>query len=153
MIAPAGAALAPRVGREPAVRATVTGNHEPDDDFEGGEESRVVRDEEPTMRTTPERDDEPTIQVPPARGDDEVEEAMHVVVPHAELSADALRGVIVEYVTREGTEYGREDVELDTKIAQVRRQLERGEVAVVWDGKTETVNLVTRRQLRELGIG
>jgi uncharacterized protein YheU (UPF0270 family) len=65
-----------------------------------------------------------------------------VVVPWERLSAPALAGVITEFVTREGTEHGMVDVPLETKIAQVRRQLERGEVLVLFDGKSETVNLV-----------
>jgi len=71
----------------------------------------------------------------------------HVVVPWRELSAEALEGVIVEYVSREGTEYGLSDVPLEDKVAQVRRQLEAGEVVVLFDAASETVNLVTRREL------
>jgi uncharacterized protein YheU (UPF0270 family) len=67
-----------------------------------------------------------------------------VVVPWDLLSEPALRGVIEEFVTREGTEYGLDEVELETKVAQVRRQLERGEIVVVFDAKTETVGLVQK---------
>lgn len=68
-----------------------------------------------------------------------------VIVPWRDLSDAALRGVIEEFVTREGTEYGLDDVSLDRKVEDVRRQLERGEVLVTWDESTETVQLVTRR--------
>ncbi|MGE0791728.1 MAG: YheU family protein [Sandaracinaceae bacterium] len=74
----------------------------------------------------------------------------HVVVPWEQLSTDALRGVITDFVTSEGTEYGADDVELETKIAQVRAQLERGEAHVVFFHETESVNVVTDRELREL---
>lgn len=70
------------------------------------------------------------------------DEPAGVVVPWDQLSEPALRGVIEEFVTREGTEYGLDEVELETKVAQVRRQLERGEIAVVFDAKSETVGLV-----------
>lgn len=70
-----------------------------------------------------------------------------LVVPWKELSAEALRGVIDEYVTREGTEYGASDVPLETKRAQVRRQLEDGEVVVLFDAKTQTTNIVTADSL------
>lgn len=71
-----------------------------------------------------------------------------VTVPWDALSPAALRGVIEEFVTREGTEYGASDVSLDEKVLAVRRQLERGEVELRFDAKTETVNLVvaTRRR-------
>ena len=47
------------------------------------------------------------------------EEAPKLVVPWDQLSPDALRGVIEEFVTREGTEYGDQDVPLETKVAAV----------------------------------
>ena len=43
---------------------------------------------------------------------------------------------------------GQVEVSLDDKIEQVRRQLERREVVVLFDAKAETVNLVTARELR-----
>lgn len=67
-----------------------------------------------------------------------------VVVPWEQLSEVALRGVIEEFVTREGTEYGLDDIDLETKVVEVRRQLERGEIAVVFDVKSETVGLVPK---------
>jgi uncharacterized protein YheU (UPF0270 family) len=69
------------------------------------------------------------------------------VVPWRSLSPAALRGVIEELVTREGTEYGASDVPLEDKVAAVRGQLERGEAVVLFDPRTETVNVVLRRDL------
>lgn len=73
-----------------------------------------------------------------------------VVVPWERLSAAALRGVIEEFITREGTEYGADDVSLDHKIAQVTRQLEKREVLVLFDAGAETVNLVRASELTRL---
>lgn len=71
-----------------------------------------------------------------------------LVVPHTELSPDALRGVIESFVLREGTEYGERDFSLDEKVAHVVRQLERGDVHVVFDATTETVDIVVARPPR-----
>jgi uncharacterized protein YheU (UPF0270 family) len=68
-----------------------------------------------------------------------------VNVPHAELSADALRGVIESFVLREGTDYGHLDVAFETKIAQVLRQLERGEAGIIFDPLTESIDIQVRR--------
>jgi hypothetical protein len=68
-----------------------------------------------------------------------------VEVPHAQLSADALRGVVEAFVLREGTDYGERDVEHDTKVGQVMRQLERGEARILFDPVTETVDIVVTR--------
>lgn len=65
-----------------------------------------------------------------------------VVIPPAELSAAALRGVIESFVLREGTDYGERDVDFETKIAQVRRQLDRGEARILFDPETESIDIV-----------
>ena len=67
-------------------------------------------------------------------------------IPWRELSADALQGVIEEFATREGTEYGLSEVSLATKVAQIRRQIERGEVLVFFDTLIESCQLLTREQ-------
>lgn len=67
---------------------------------------------------------------------------MHI--PHDQLEPDTLRALIEEFVTREGTEYGEQDVSLAAKVAQVMRQLERGEVAISYDMDTESCNIVPR---------
>ncbi|HLA74139.1 MAG TPA: YheU family protein [Steroidobacteraceae bacterium] len=67
-----------------------------------------------------------------------------IVVPHTELSADALQGVIESFVLREGTDYGERDVPFETKVMQVRRQLERREAEIVYDQNTESIGIVVR---------
>lgn len=64
------------------------------------------------------------------------------MVPHTELSEDALRGVVESFVLREGTEYGEKDFSLDQKLAHVVRQLERGEAQIVFDPESETIDIV-----------
>lgn len=71
-----------------------------------------------------------------------------VMVPHGSLSAEALRGVIEEFITREGTDYGVKEHSLAEKHDQVARQLAAGEVVIVFDVETESVTLVRREQLR-----
>jgi uncharacterized protein YheU (UPF0270 family) len=64
-----------------------------------------------------------------------------------DLSAEALRGLIEEFVTRDGTDYGRVKQSVEQKIEQVRAQLASGEVRIVFGADTETANLVTARDL------
>jgi uncharacterized protein YheU (UPF0270 family) len=79
-----------------------------------------------------------------------------MIIPYTALSPDVLRGVIEEFVLREGTEYGDRDVSLDTKVAQVMRQLERADVFVLFDAESESCDIVTKGSARyraaELGI-
>ena len=67
-----------------------------------------------------------------------------IEVPYGELVAETLRALIEEFVTRDGTDYGPVERTLEGKVADVRRQLERGEARVVYDRETQTVNLVVQ---------
>ena len=73
-----------------------------------------------------------------------------VEVPWEGLSADALEGLVEEFVTRDGTDYGTSERSLASKKAEVRRLLERGEVRIVFDPESGTANLVGRDEVRRL---
>jgi uncharacterized protein YheU (UPF0270 family) len=77
----------------------------------------------------------------------ETEKPEPIVIPHTELSAEALRSVVESFVLREGTDYGEREISLDQKVAQVLRQLERGEARIVFDAKLETVDIVVSRPI------
>ena len=64
-----------------------------------------------------------------------------ILIPHGELSADALHGVIESFVLREGTDYGEREFSLEQKVAQVRAQLERGRARIVFDPESNTVTI------------
>lgn len=68
--------------------------------------------------------------------------AAPIVVPHGELSAEALRGVIEAFVLREGTDYGEREYSLDEKVVHVLKQLEHGQARIEFDPNTETVDIV-----------
>lgn len=61
-----------------------------------------------------------------------------------DLSEDALDGVIEDFVTREGTEYGPQEVSLAAKVQMVKKQLQKGIVSINFDPETEscTIQLV-----------
>jgi uncharacterized protein YheU (UPF0270 family) len=66
-----------------------------------------------------------------------------------QLSAEALRGLVEEFVTRDGTDYGAVERSVEEKIAQVLAQLESGEARLVFDPETETANVVVKHDLGE----
>ena len=68
--------------------------------------------------------------------------AAPVSVPHTALAPDVLRAVIESFVLREGTDYGERELSLDDKVARVLRLLEGGEVRIVFDPQTETVDIL-----------
>ena len=71
-----------------------------------------------------------------------------VEVPYTRLAGDVLRRIAEEFVTRDGTDYGASEKTIEEKVSDVRRQLERGEAAIVYDAESETVNIVARRGRR-----
>jgi hypothetical protein len=64
-----------------------------------------------------------------------------------QLSPEALRGLIEEFVTRDGTDYGAVERSVEEKIVQVSAQLVSGEARLVFDPTTETTNIVMARDL------
>jgi uncharacterized protein YheU (UPF0270 family) len=72
-----------------------------------------------------------------------------------ELSAEALRGLVEEFVTREGTDYGDGRIgaagagsapdrnwTLEEKVAQIIAQLERGEARIVFDLELGSASII-----------
>jgi len=70
-----------------------------------------------------------------------------VVILHTHLTPAALRGLLEEFVTRDGTDYGDVERTLDQKVAALMRQLERGEAAIVYDSESQTTSIVPGRSL------
>ena len=69
-----------------------------------------------------------------------------IEIPFKRLDAEILSAVIEEFILREGTDYGAREVSLEDKIAQVRGQLENGDVLITFDPRTENCTLLTRQQ-------
>ncbi|VAW88091.1 FIG01199774: hypothetical protein [hydrothermal vent metagenome] len=73
-----------------------------------------------------------------------------MLIPFEQLSPDALRGLIEDFVTRNGTDYGDIEVSLETRIAQVMRQLKSGDVVIAYNRDEEYCNIITREDARTL---
>ncbi|MFP1879549.1 YheU family protein [Lonsdalea quercina] len=71
-----------------------------------------------------------------------------MIIPWKELAADTLENLIESFVLREGTDYGEHERTLEQKVADVRRQLESGDVVLVWSELHETVNLMPHTQFK-----
>ena len=69
---------------------------------------------------------------------------MHVEVPWKEIEADALRGLIEEFVTRDGTDYGWVETSLEAKVEQVLGQLKSGKAVVTFDTEVESATIVVK---------
>ncbi len=64
------------------------------------------------------------------------------IIPWQELSPEALSGLVEEFVSREGTEYGEGEVSLADKVREVIAQLEAGTVVAVFDIERGSTSVV-----------
>jgi uncharacterized protein YheU (UPF0270 family) len=62
-------------------------------------------------------------------------------IPVNKLSSRALRGVIEEFISRAGTDYGEVEASQETKFRQVKDKLQNGSAVLVFDDETETTNI------------
>jgi len=63
------------------------------------------------------------------------------VIPVNRLSPEALQGVIEEYISRDGTDYGEVETSREAKFRQVKHKLENRSAVLVFDDETETTNI------------
>lgn len=73
-----------------------------------------------------------------------------IIIPFEQLQTETLDAVIEEFVSREGTEYGVREVALETKVAQVKKQLENGSVCLCYDQASDTCNILPADEARSL---
>ncbi len=75
-----------------------------------------------------------------------------IVIPPDSLAPDTLRNLAQEFVTRDGTDYGSEEVSLFSKTEQVLAQIRSGRVLIVYDDDTQSCNLLSDEQARALPL-
>ncbi|MCE5262575.1 MAG: YheU family protein [Deltaproteobacteria bacterium] len=54
-------------------------------------------------------------------------------IPVDRLSPEALRGVIEEFISRDGTDYGEVEASRETKFRQVKQRLQDGSAVLIYD--------------------
>ncbi len=74
---------------------------------------------------------------------------MPLIVPWNDIPADTLDNLIEEFVTRDGTDYGDQEIPTATKVEQVRNQLKKEDAFVVFDEVTESVSVMGKEQAEE----
>jgi len=79
----------------------------------------------------------------PRRPEKPAEEEVGVDVPHQLVEPATLEQLIKTFVLREGTDYGVVEATLDRKVNDIRRQLEKGDLKIVFDLATESFSIVS----------
>ncbi len=73
-----------------------------------------------------------------------------VEVPFEAISEDALKGLIDSFILREGTDYGKNEVDHQVKHSQVHKQIAKGDVKIMFDPNTGTITLINKLQWQKL---
>lgn len=68
-----------------------------------------------------------------------------IEVPYQRLSAEALQGVIEEFISREGTDYGDYDYSFNDKKNHVLRQLQQNTAIILFDPSSQTCQIELKR--------
>lgn len=63
-------------------------------------------------------------------------------VPYSELSEEALQALIEDFVTRDGTDYGQDELSLAQKSVRLLALLKSGDMLISYNADTETCGLV-----------
>lgn len=74
-----------------------------------------------------------------------------MIIPWQQLDPETLDNIIESFVLREGTDYGEQERSLAQKVEDIRKQLNSGEVVLVWSELHETLNIMPRGQFNEGG--
>ncbi|BES83217.1 UPF0270 protein [Pectobacterium araliae] len=74
-----------------------------------------------------------------------------MIIPWQQLDPETLDNIIESFVLREGTDYGEQERSLAQKVEDIRRQLQSGEVVLVWSELHETLNIMPRNHLNAGG--
>ena len=74
-----------------------------------------------------------------------------MIVPYEKLSRQALKGLIEEFVTRDGTDSGYIQKSLDQNVDMVINQLRRGDAVVVFDTETGSANIALKDAIGKPG--
>ncbi len=64
-----------------------------------------------------------------------------IEIPYQQLSEQALRAVLEEFIGREGTDYGEFEYSLEQKLTQLLALLRAGKAAIVFDPVSESCTL------------
>jgi len=79
---------------------------------------------------------------PPDYDDDE---AGVIEIPYQGLSAQALEGIVEEFASRDGTDYGETEYSLADKVIQVQEQLKSGHLTLLFDPISQSCQIVNSR--------
>lgn len=74
----------------------------------------------------------------------------YIRVPPERLDDAVLEALLEEYGSRDGTDYGERELTLAEKAGNLRRQLDSGDLLILFHSESEQWDLVPREQAQQL---
>lgn len=70
-----------------------------------------------------------------------------IEIDHTLLSEDALENIIIDIITRQGTDYGEYEIDIQVKKVQLLRKLQSGDAVIVYSSKKDACDIVRQEDL------
>ena len=70
-----------------------------------------------------------------------------MIIPYNELSENALQALIEDFVTRDGTDYGWDEMSMQEKAEHLLELLKSGELLISYNEDTESCGLITKAEI------
>lgn len=83
---------------------------------------------------------------PPHHISESLQESI-IEIPYQQLSEEALFGIIEEFVSREGTDYGDYDYSFEDKKNHVLAQLQEGVAVILFDPTAQTCHIQLKSKI------
>lgn len=64
-----------------------------------------------------------------------------MIIPWQELQAQTLENILESFILREGTDYGAVELTLTQKKERLRRQLQAGNIVLVWSELHQSIDI------------
>lgn len=71
-----------------------------------------------------------------------------IEIDHRLLSEEALENLIIDIITRQGTDYGEYEIEIQTKINQLKRNLKSGDAVIVYSSKEDICEIISLKEFQ-----
>jgi uncharacterized protein YheU (UPF0270 family) len=72
-----------------------------------------------------------------------------MIIPYSELSEEALQALIEDFVTRDGTDYGLDELSMQEKATHLLALLKTGKLLITYNEDTQTCGLVTKEEIKK----
>lgn len=69
-----------------------------------------------------------------------------VEVPPERLQPEVLQALLEEYASRDGTDYGEQELSLSRKVSNLRQQIQQGDLLILYEVEGEHWDLVPAEQ-------